>query len=323
MKQPRIRRPSGAPHTPRRPVGDQHPSASGSHAAPDPADSQQRDQVGSEVERQEEPTTLARRSGSSRVVDARDRFASTHRDDAGGRGGLLSRLRPRPWQRSRRPIVITLLIAGVLLVAALAALLFMPQFKLEETTVTGTGYVSEETITQVTGPQMGRSILLADTSGAADEIATIPGVKDAEVDRAWPNRLRVTVTEREPAAVVKNGSATHVVDLDGVVLPKASAQGKDLRTLTVKGEAIDPERTQEALMATLTTIDPALLKQVTGIEASTPSNVTVKITTDSGPKTIIWGTAEDGELKSKVVQALLKQPGSTIDVSAPHSPTTR
>ena len=38
---------------------------------------------------------------------------------------------------------------------------------------------------------------------------------------------------------------------------------------------------------------------------------------------VVWGDTRDAELKGDVVQALIPQPGSVIDVSSPVAPVTR
>ena len=39
--------------------------------------------------------------------------------------------------------------------------------------------------------------------------------------------------------------------------------------------------------------------------------------------TIVWGSAEQSQVKAQVLSVLLSQEASVYDVSAPHAPTTR
>jgi cell division protein FtsQ len=60
------------------------------------------------------------------------------------------------------------------------------------------------------------------------------------------------------------------------------------------------------------------------VTASSTSDVTLVLALeDGGTKTVVWGDAHDAELKADVVQALLGQPGTIIDVSSPVAPVTR
>jgi cell division protein FtsQ len=60
------------------------------------------------------------------------------------------------------------------------------------------------------------------------------------------------------------------------------------------------------------------------VTASSQSDVTVVLALEDGAtKTVVWGDAHDAELKAEVVQALLGQPGTVIDVSSPVAPVTR
>ena len=62
-----------------------------------------------------------------------------------------------------------------------------------------------------------------------------------------------------------------------------------------------------------------LLKRVTTVKANDPQ--TVKLVTKDN-ETIVWGTAEDSELKADVLRILIKQKGMNwFDVRNPHLPT--
>jgi cell division protein FtsQ len=74
----------------------------------------------------------------------------------------------------------------------------------------------------------------------------------------------------------------------------------------------------------LATLPDPLRGATTEITASSTSDVTLVLELeDGGTKTVVWGDARDAELKADVVETLLGQPGSTIDVSSPVAPVTR
>ena len=60
--------------------------------------------------------------------------------------------------------------------------------------------------------------------------------------------------------------------------------------------------------------------QVTGLQAEAVDAITISLTDD---RTVLWGSAEESELKSEVLGTLLQMEARVYDVSAPLYPTTR
>jgi cell division protein FtsQ len=63
------------------------------------------------------------------------------------------------------------------------------------------------------------SMLLADLPAMRDRLVALPWVKEARIQRRWPDRLRITVIERKPAALWQYQGRLRLIDSDGVVLP--------------------------------------------------------------------------------------------------------
>lgn len=68
----------------------------------------------------------------------------------------------------------------------------------------------------------GQSILWLDTHRARTRVESLPWVKQATVLRLLPDRVRVTVEEREPYAVWQRGGVRSVIDEEGRVVSDAS-----------------------------------------------------------------------------------------------------
>jgi len=66
-----------------------------------------------------------------------------------------------------------------------------------------------------------------------NQIAQIAWVEDASVQRILPNRLRVEITERTPAAFFRNGSELALIDAHGVILDRP--EGEDFHFAIVTG----------------------------------------------------------------------------------------
>lgn len=93
-------------------------------------------------------------------------------------------------------------------------------FQVRSIDVTGTSRTSAEEIEGLTRRAVARTgVWRADLSAISAELGRLPGVRRAVVSRVLPDRLRVRVIERVPAAVVRT-SAGHFfwVDEEGVAL---------------------------------------------------------------------------------------------------------
>lgn len=231
----------------------------------------------------------------------------------------------RPWRRRRRAILAGLAITLLVLVGALATAVFLPALQVSQITVEGTGYVPEDEVRAAVSPHAGGSVLLLPTGEIAADVSEVPGVESVEVDRSWPDGVRVSIVEAVPvAAVTKTDGTTAVLDATGQELPAAAAEGATLVPFTVKGGSADPQGAVAAMSEVLAAMPDPIRGSVTEVTASSTSDVTIVLALeDGGSKTVIWGDAHDATLKAEVVQALLGQPGSIIDVSAPVAPVTR
>lgn len=257
----------------------------------------------------------------ARVVDASSRFRRAFRS--------------RPWLRRRRQIAIGIISGVLILVGALAALLWLPALRLQHVTVEGLGYVQEEEVSRIARAHLDESLLLVPTDALAESVERVPGVAGASVHRSFPDSVTITVTERQPlAAITRADGSAAVLDPTGVELPAAAGEGVALVPLTVDGGSADPHGAEESMIQVLAALPADLRSAVTGVQASSRGDVTLEVsletaaeTTDGhgtpATKTVVWGDAADAELKAEVLQALLTQPGSVIDVSSPVAPVTR
>lgn len=251
----------------------------------------------------------------------------------GARGGVLvpaadrfrDLVRPRPWRRRRRAIIVTAAVLVLALVAAILTLLYAPYFRVQQVSVRGTSYVDAAAVEEAVASGKGTSILTLPTGDLARSAASVPGVRTAEVSRSWPHGVAVTIVEREPlATVTEAGGSTVIVDAEGVPLPDAAAQDRHLVPLQVGEGSVDDAGATHAMLDVLAALPDDLRGRVTAITATTPTDVTLAVRTDShGDKTLVWGDAKDSELKGQVTAALLETPGTVIDVSSPVAPVTR
>lgn len=249
--------------------------------------------------------------GARRIVPAAERFRALFAD--------------RPWRRRRRQITLGVLLALVLLVVAGGVLLWLPALRVSQVEVEGLGYVDESAVRSAVAGDMDRSMLLARPAESAEAVEEVPGVRTAEVEREWPSTLRVSVTEREAVAQLTGpeGGTTYL-DETGAELPAAAAEGATLMPMTIAPDAADPTAAAEAMAQVLPEIPADLRGSVTQMTATSRSDVTFTLATeDSGEISVVWGGAEDAQLKAEVLPVLIGQGPSVIDVSSPVAPVTR
>ncbi|MCT1867285.1 FtsQ-type POTRA domain-containing protein [Dermabacter sp. p3-SID358] len=314
---------------PQRPARPRGASARSAHNVPDNAKAQGEaarrarrsasEALGSiDAPRKSRPSTMRAKpakpekpaqSGKGSIVHAGERFAN--------------RVKKKPWQRGRRwlPTTIGTLIALVVLAAL--AFAFLPQLKVSEVRVMGATYVDESSLERIASAREGQSLAFSDLGALESELAAVPGVKAAKATRHWPNTIRVVVTERTAIAQLESGGSTSLVDAAGAKLPANAADASILPHLVVDPSASNVKATEAALVEITRELPPNLRAALTKATAAAPSGITLEVATEAGPRTVVWGGAEDSELKAQVLAALLSQPGAVIDVSSPEAPTIR
>ena len=231
----------------------------------------------------------------------------------------------RPWRRRRRAMLLGSAITALLLVAALVTVIFLPSLQVHEVTVEGTGYLEESEIREAAAPHAGGSVLLLQGDEIAADVEAVPGVASVAVERVWPDGVRVSISETPPIAVLTELDGTKaVIGEDGRQLPEAAAAGEELVPLSITSGSTDPEGAAAAMSEVLVEMPESLRGSVQEVSASSASDVTLVLGVEGGGgKTVVWGDARDADLKAEVVQALIDQPGSVIDVSSPVAPVTR
>ncbi len=112
--------------------------------------------------------------------------------------------------------------------------------------IEGTRFASLAQIRNVFAPDYGRSIYLLPLTARRNALLRLSWVRDATVQRVWPDRVVVHIVERQPAAFVEIPagllSRFALIDADGVILdtpPKARFDLPVLRGVNpVEGQAM-------------------------------------------------------------------------------------
>lgn len=148
-------------------------------------------------------------AGKSRRTSARVVVPIKHR----------RRQRREPATRLPSGRTITLLFAALLAAAGLYALALRSSlFAVEKVEVRGATPALSRQINSVVKPFRDRSLVGIDKTRVEQAILAIPEVKTAQVDRAFPNTLRVFVARERPVAVLRRGKDAWIIASSGKVV---------------------------------------------------------------------------------------------------------
>ncbi len=106
----------------------------------------------------------------------------------------------------------------------------------DEAQFVGLRMLTPEQVWDASGIPEGLSVFFLNTGKIEERLNALPVAKEARVSLRFPNRLRIAITEREPAAVWSAGASAWWVDEAGHVLSEASASS-DLPVVMSDAEA--------------------------------------------------------------------------------------
>lgn len=240
-------------------------------------------------------------SATTRVSDATARIIERRRKD-----------RRRPWLQIGLGVLVLALLAGAAWLVLLSDVLGVRQVA-----VTGNHIVNADDVRRLAEIPVGTPLARADLSGVATRVSGLPAVRSVSVTRAWPNTLDIALTERAPMFAIETPGGYWIADDQGVIFQSVANAPSGLMVASVPTS--DPRLLRD-LGTVLSALPGELRSRVRQVSAETPDSITLLL---SGGATVIWGSAEQSELKAQVIVPLLKQPGTRYDVSAPSFPTVR
>lgn len=234
---------------------------------------------------------------------------------------LAERRRALRRMRLRTVAIVTGVVAAVAATVYLVA--FSPVLALrgDEVQITGADdVVDTSALTDVTDAYIGQPLVRLNTGEVADRAAEVTGVLDAEVTRQWPRGLEVHITPREPVATVPHEGEFLVLDAQAVQLDVTEEPRDGLPVLAVDVGSESAAAALDAVVTVLGELPPDLFEEVTGAGAASSDQVELELADGSR---VVWGSAEEGDLKAAVLATLRQVPAGVYDVSAPRHPITR
>ena len=257
-----------------------------------------------------------------------------------GLDGLRAEERPRkeraPLTRARK-LLYTASVLAIIAVLYVVLVFFSPLLATQKITVRGASLLETTQVEQKLEPLRGVPLTRIDEKKVRELIGQDNVIRSVQVESRPPHELVVTLKERTAVAVVKQGDTYHTVDSDGVSLLESATQ-PDTSVPLVRFSGDDPKTSDEfrTISTVLSAMPSELLVQVKEAGATSTSSITITLRDNT---TVQWGTAEESELKAKVLlslrQAIAKraqeeksseaqmQNVTIYDVSAPRVPVTR
>jgi cell division protein FtsQ len=95
---------------------------------------------------------------------------------------------------------------------------------LDQVTLIGHRYTADMDIFEAIGLKRARTMLSFDPAAAQARLAELPWIQQASLERVFPDRLEVRVTERTPVAVWGRGERSFLIDGAGRTLAQVPAE---------------------------------------------------------------------------------------------------
>lgn len=229
-------------------------------------------------------------------------------------------------KRSRHRRMLWLGAAGVIVALVLGVVLvgLSPLLALRHVEVVGASRLDPAAIAKKLDNQVGKPLALLDQSEISSDLAAFPLIRSYTLESHPPDTLVVRIIERQPIGVVEQGPAFVLVDQAKVPISSTANRPAGFPLIAAAGAAADANADSgfAAASAVLASLPANVLGQVDTISAKTKDDVS--FTLRGSGATVVWGSAEDSELKSADLAALLKgaPDAHRYDVSSPHSVTT-
>jgi cell division protein FtsQ len=214
-----------------------------------------------------------------------------------------------------------LIVLGVLSAAVVVSawtLFFGKSLQLHAVEVKGEDLLSEEQVLSASAAPFGEQLVWVNTDDIAQQIELLSPVAEVEVTKRWPDGLVIEVKEREAVAALRVGSAIKGFDESGVIFRDYPAVPADLPQVSIENE-VDAEVLAESAKVARS-LPGELRRKVDLIEVMSLDRITLRLG-DGRP--VAWGSAQESNLKARVLLALLKQDAASYDVSVPSQPTFR
>jgi cell division protein FtsQ len=217
----------------------------------------------------------------------------------------------RRWVAWRRAVGLLVLCAAV--GVSVWLVFFSAVLAVEAVEVRGAETLGADRVRAAAGVPVGDPLARVDLEEVRARVEQLPAVRRAEVTRAWPHAVAVTVVERTAIGVVERGGSHFLVDVDGVLFREVAGPDPGLPSI-LAGD--DRAATEAAQVVAVLPSDVA--RRVERLDAPTMDSITLHL---RDGRQVVWGSSEQPQRKAEVLAVLVKREGAVLDVSVPSAPT--
>ena len=198
----------------------------------------------------------------------------------------------------------------------LALSVYSPLLALSDIRIDGTSRISQDDIHAAIDGQLGTPLALLDMRGLQDDLADFPLIRSYTTETIPPSTLVIHVVERAPIGSVEVGGGYALVDPAGVVIERSADRIAGVPVIDTGGDGTDSEAFRAAVEV-LVAMPDSVLGRLDTITATTKDDVRLTLT-DTGAD-ILWGSADQSDVKARVLTALLQNlpNASEFNVTAP------
>ncbi|WBB59903.1 FtsQ-type POTRA domain-containing protein [Streptomyces sp. WMMC500] len=198
--------------------------------------------------------------------------------------------------------------------------------RVEQVTVSGTDVLGAEEV--LDAARISEDVPMATVDPDAVEArlaAELPRIDTVDVDRTWPHRIEVRVTERQPAVLLREGESFVEVDDGGVRFATVRTPPRNVPIVEMQvaeSPSLDRfgrQRLRESAVRVAGALSESVRRDTRTVLVRSYDSVTLELT---GGRTVLWGSAERGAAKSKALAAVMKaeRDARYFDVSVPSAP---
>jgi len=237
--------------------------------------------------------------------------------DAAGRGSGPRRHRADRWRAA-----FFLLAAAAILAGAAWALLGSKFLVVRSVRVISPAGISRAEVIADAGVRPGTPLIRIDPAAVARRVERITLVQSAQVRRAWPDEIVISVQERTPVFAVPSGAGYQLMDRFGVGLWFVRRpHGRPVfdRPAAADLAALRGSPAVQAAATVLSELPPRLARSVRDVTAPSADAVTLRLR--SGVM-IVWGGTGEPAAKSRELAILMRGHARYYDVSDPRTAVT-
>jgi cell division protein FtsQ len=222
----------------------------------------------------------------------------------------------RRWLAWRRVLLAALAVAAV--GAVVWVVFFSSVLAVAGVTVSGAEVLDPRQVRRVAAVPTGTPLATVDLDAVAARVENLAPVDRVDVSRAWPDQVRIAVTERVAVAVVERDGTLQGLDEDGVLFRDYPSRPPSLPLVRVSsGTGSDALAEAARVVGSLPT---GIGHRVEFVEVATVDRISLRL---RNGRTVLWGSADDSADKATVLAVLLDRPASLYDVTVPGQPVIR